>query len=172
MTRHETPPPCLIDRGWRADGKRAEAPVTEESAPGTYIVITASRTVYHVDIANDSASWRITRYPRVNSLLLDVEPLTGVLSFFFDVESGMGQIEWWKGNVADRDDRDRPYAGTVRATSRVMLILSLNPTTGEMETVRLLLDGLRRALRVVDSDDEFVGLLTVLVQHGRDGPLP
>lgn len=167
MTRNHTPPPPNDRTGW-ADGWPTGMPLTEESAPGTYIVITASRTVYQVEIADDIPLWTVTRYPRERSLLLDAEPLTGVQGFFFDAERGLGQIEWWKENIADRDDPDRAYAGTVRTTSRVMLILSLHATAGEAQTIRLLLDGLRSALAAFDSDDEFVDLLTSLVQHGHN----
>lgn len=168
MTRNHMPPHSNDHTRW-ADGWRMGMPLTEQSAPGTYIVITASRTKYHVQIADDVPFWTVTRYPRERFLLLDAEPLTGVLRFFVDAEGGLGQIEWWKENIADRDDPDRAYADTVRTTSRVMPILSLNATAGEAQTIRLLLDGLRSALEAVDSDDEFIDLLTFLVRHGHGG---
>ena len=169
MTPNDTPPPPPSGQTRWAHRGRTGLPLTEESAPGTYIVITASRTVYHVEIADNVPFWTVTRYPRERSLLLDAEPLTGVLRFFFDAERGLGQIEWWKENIADRDDPDRAYAGTVRTTSGVMLILSLNTTASEAQTIRLVLDGLRSALAAVDSDDEFIDLLTSLVRHGNGG---
>lgn len=118
----------MSDRSVRRDGSQLDSPLTEHSAPGSYFVITASRTIYQVEVlAGDSSS--ITRYPRVNSLLLGGEPLTGVRSFFFDPTSGLGQIQWWKPNVADRDRPDRHYAGTVRTTSAVLLMLRVHHTT-------------------------------------------
>lgn len=159
----------------------AAPPLTEQSEPGDYFVITASRTVYHVNIDDVRSPSTVSRYPYVNTLLLDGEPLTGVRSFFFDASSGMGQVEWWKTNVADYDRADRRYFGTVRTTSRVMLILSLRSTAEEAapsrrpETsaqVQLFLDGLRAALTVVDTDDDFVDLLTLLLEHGDRDPEP
>ncbi|WP_404474160.1 hypothetical protein [Microbacterium aerolatum] len=159
----------------------ATPPLTEQSEPGDYFVITASRAVYHVNIDDDRSPPTVTRYPYVNTLLLDGEPLTGVRSFFFDVASGMGQIEWCKTNVTDYDRSDRRYFGTVRTTSRVMLILSLRSTAEEAAPsrrpdtsarVELFLDGLRAALAVVDTDDDFVDLLTLLMEHGDRDPEP
>lgn len=153
----------------------AAPPLTERSVPGDYFVVTASRTVYHVNVDDVRSPSTVTRYPYVNTLLLDGEPLTGVRSFFFDTVSGMGQIEWWKTNVADYDRSDCRYFGTVRTTSRVMLILSLRSTAEEAAPsrrpdtsgrVQLFLDGLRAALTAVDTDDDFVDLLTLLMEHG------
>lgn len=159
----------------------AVPPLTEQSEPGDYFVITASRTVYHVNIDDVRSPSTVSRYPYVNALLLDGEPLTGVRSFFFDTASGLGQIEWWKTNVADYDRSDRRYFGTVRTTSRVMLILSLRSAAEEAAPshrpdtsaqVQLFLDGLRAALAVVDTDDDFVDLLTLLMEHGDHVPEP
>lgn len=159
----------------------AAPPLTEQSESGDYFVITASRTLYHVNIDDDLSPSTVTRYPHVNTLLLDGEPLTGVRSFFFDTSSGVGQIEWWKTNVADYDRSDRRYFGTVRTTSRVMLILSLRFTAEEAAPsrrpdtsarVQLFLDGLRAALTAIDTDDDFVDLLTLLMEHGDHVPEP
>jgi hypothetical protein len=172
-----TPATAVSDASVRADGFQPNRPLTEQSTPGVYLVITASRTLYLVEVVADDSSPMITRYPCGNSLPLDGEPLTGVRSFFFDPTSGLGQIEWWKRNVADRDYPDRPYFGTVRSSSRVMLILSVH-ATGEHEgsssrsekTAHLqsLLDGLQAALAAVELDDDLVELLTVFVRQGRD----
>lgn len=168
---------AVSDASVRADGYQPNRPLTEQSTPGIYLVITASRTLYHVEVVAGDSSSTITRYPCANSLTLDGESLTGVRSFFFDPMSGSGHIEWWKRNVADRDHPDRQYLGTIRSTSRVMLILSIHDT-GENEGsssrsentahIQTLLDGLHAALATVDLDDDFVELLTVLVRHGRD----
>lgn len=160
----------------RADRDQLDSPLTEHSAPGSYFVITASRTIYQVEVVAGDSSSTITRYPRANSLLLDGEPLTGVRSFFFDPTSGLGQIQWWKQNVADRDRPDSHYAGTVRTTSAVLLMLRVHHTTdgtalsnpADSTNTRLLLDGLRSALAAVELDEDFVELLTVLAQHGLD----
>jgi hypothetical protein len=150
--------------------------LTERSAPGNYFVITASRTVYRVDIDDDRGFSTVTRHPYANTLLLDGEPLTGVRAFSFDADSGVGRIEWWKTNPADYDYPDLPYVRTMRTTSRVMLILALRSGAGgpspsrrpdTRANVELLLDGLRTALAAVDSADDFVGVLTFLMKHGH-----
>lgn len=166
----------MSDRPVRPDGDQLDPPLTEHSAPGSYFVITASRTIYQVDVVAGDSSPTITRYPRANSLPLDGEPLTGVRSFFFDPTSGLGQIQWWKHNVADRDRPDRHYAGTVRTTSAVLLMLGIHHTTdgtaesnpADTTNTRLLLDGLRSGLAAVELDEDFVELLRMLAQHGLD----
>jgi len=153
-------------------------PLTERSAPGIYFVITASRTMYHVTV-EDLSSSTVIRYPRANKLLLDGEPLTGVRSFLFDADSGLGQIEWWKTDPADYDRPDLPYIGTVRTTSPVLLILSLTSTAEKpapsrrpdtRASVELFIDGMRTALAKVDSDADFADLMTFLLEHGHRIP--
>lgn len=170
----------MSDRPVRPDGHQLHPPLTEHSAPGSYFVITASRTIYQVEVVAGDSSATVTRYPRANSLLLDGEPLTGVRSFFFDPTSGLGQIQWWKQNVADRDRPDSPYAGTVRTTSAVLLMLCVHHTTdgtalsspaGSTYT-GLLLDGLRSALAAIELNEDFVELLRVLAQHGLNKSEP
>lgn len=150
-------------------------PLTERSAPGNYFVITASRTMYHVTV-EDLSSSTVIRYPRANKLLLDGEPLTGVRSFLFDADSGLGQIEWWKTNPADYDRPDLPYVGTVRTTSPVLLVLSLTSAAEQpapsrrpdtSASVERFLDGMRTALAKVDSDADFADLMTFLLEHGH-----
>lgn len=166
----------VIGEPLRADEHWLGTPLTERSTPGNYFVITASRTVYRVDIESDRAFLTVTRYPYANTLLLDGEPLTGVRAFHFDTDSGVGQIEWWKTNPADYDHPDLPYVGTKRTTSRVMLILALRssaekPAPSHRPDIRaeveLFLDGLRTALAAVDSADDFKDVLTFLMEHGH-----
>lgn len=161
----------------RTDGYQPNRPLTEKPTPGIYLVIIVSRTLYRVEVVAGDSSSTITRYLCANSLTLDGEPLTGVRNFFFDPMSGLGQIEWWKRKVADRDYPDCQYFGTVRSTSRVMLNLSVHDTeenegfsscSENTAHIHSLLDGLQAALATVDSDDDFVELLTVLVRHGRE----
>ncbi|MFD7871509.1 hypothetical protein ACFV3I_13555 [Microbacterium sp. NPDC059771] len=131
-----------------------------------------------MDIEDNSSS-TVTRYPRVNALLLDGDPLTGVRSFFFDAGSGLGHIEWWKANPADYDRPDLPYIGTVRTTSPVLLTLSLTSTAEQptpsrrpdtRASVELFIDGMRTALAKVESEADFADLMTFLLEHGYRTP--
>lgn len=161
----------------RASVDPLELPLTEHSQPGSYLVITASRTIYLIEVVTGDSSATITRYPRARSLLLDGEPLTGVRSFHFDPRSGLGQIVWWKENRADRDRPDEPYAGTVRTTSAVLLLLRVRRATEETRSrpadstdTEELVDGLSAALAASEPDEDFVELLRALAQHGCDSP--
>ena len=159
----------------RASVDPLELPLTEHSQPGSYLVITASRTIYLIEVVTGDSSATITRYPRTRSLLLDGEPLTGVRSFHFDPRSGLGQIVWWKENRADRDRPDEHYAGTVRTTSAVLLLLRVHRPTEETLSrpadstdTQELVDGLSAALAMSEREEDFVGLLRVLAQQGCD----
>ncbi|PYD01815.1 hypothetical protein B4U78_002900 [Microbacterium esteraromaticum] len=161
----------------RAGDDPLELPLTEHSPPGSYLVITASRTIYLIEVVAGDSSATITRYPRVRSLLLDGEPLTGVRSFHFDPRSGLGRIVWWKQNRADRDRPDEHYAGTVRTTSAVLLLLRVHRAAEKTRSrqadstdTQELVDGLSAALATSERDEDFVELLRVLAQHGRDSP--
>jgi hypothetical protein len=154
-----------------------ELPLTEQSPPGSYLVITASRTIYLIEVVTGDPSATIIRYPRIRSLLLDGEPLTGVRSFHFDPRSGLGQIVWWKENRADRDRPDQHYAGTVRTTSVVLLLLRVHGPSEETLSRRAdstdthdLVDGLSAALATSERDEDFVELLRLLAQRGCDRP--
>lgn len=161
----------------RACDDPLELPLTEHSPAGSYLVITASRTIYLIELVAGDASATITRYPRTRSLLLDGEPLTGVRSFHFDPRSGLGHIVWWKENRADRDRPDEHYAGTVRTTSPVLLLLRAHRPTQETRSrsadstdTEELVHRLSAAQAASELDEDFIEVLTVLVRHGRGDP--
>ncbi|BDV32245.1 hypothetical protein [Microbacterium terricola] len=108
------------------NGHGINTPLTEHSAPGVYIVITGSRTLYQVEIISHDALPVITRYPVVNGLLKDGTPLPGVSGFQFDATTGLGEIRWWKDDPNDYDRPDLTYAGTIRTTSRVLVIAQVS----------------------------------------------
>lgn len=162
-------------RSERAGDVPLELPLTENSPPGSYVVITASRTIYLIEVVTGDSSGTIIRYPRTRSLLLDGEPLTGVRRFHFDPRSGHGEIVWWKENHADRDLPDEHYAGTVRTTSAVLLLLRVHRPTDETLSrpadstdSQQVVDGLSAALAASDLDEDFAELLTAIARHGRD----
>lgn len=104
-------------------------PLTEQSDPGVYVVITASRSLYVVEVPGPALPPQVTRYPAQGPLLRDETPLPCVHGFVFDVESGIGQIPWWKDDPDDYDRPDQPYAGTIRTTNTVVFIARLGDRT-------------------------------------------
>lgn len=105
------------------------SPLTEQSDPGVYIVITASRSLYVAEIVSPDRVPQITRYPAHGSMLSDGTSLPGVQAFSFDVGTGVGKILWWKDFSVDYDRPDAPYAGTVRTTNTVIFIARLGDRT-------------------------------------------
>lgn len=109
--------------------------LNEQSAPGTYVVVTASRSVYEVNIG-ERGELTVIRRPILNKLLLDGEPLTGVSEISFTTRGGYGLIHWYKERREDYDDPDGPYAGTDRTTSRVVLIAEVPAGPVSIDTIR------------------------------------
>lgn len=107
----------------KRDQTMNELPLTEQSAAGTYYVITRSRSVYQI-VLNPDRQPQIVRYPAAGNVALhDGEPLTGVSAFSFDAVTGEGIIFWWKERPEDRKNPEGPYVGSRRRTSLVDLIL-------------------------------------------------
>lgn len=105
------------------------SPLTEQSDPGIYIVLTASRSLYIAEIISPDRPPQVTRHPARGALLRDGEPLPGVNAFYFDIETGVGKISWWKDDPADFDRPGQPYAGTVRTTNTVLFVARLGDRT-------------------------------------------
>lgn len=113
----------------RATPPRNDA-LTEHSPPGLYIVITASGTLYRVEITSHDRPVSVMRFPIVESLLRDGTWLPSVTGFRFDADTGVGEIRWWKDDPADYDRPDRPYSGTTRTTTRVQIIARIDTGVG------------------------------------------
>lgn len=92
-------------------------------------VLTSSGAIYLVDITNPDTPPRLTRHRAKGELLHDSSPLPGVHALRFDALTGIGRIEWWKDDPAHYDRPDLPSTGTIRATSRVLLIARLREAT-------------------------------------------
>lgn len=110
-----------------------EAPLTEHSPPGVYAVITASGTLYRVEISSDDRPVSIMRFPIIDSLLKDGTWLPVANSFRFDADTGMGEISWEKDDPASYDHPDLPYVGATRTTTRVHIIARIGNPTEERE---------------------------------------
>ena len=109
--------------------------LTETSAAGRYVVVTATKSVYEVTI--DSAGTpEVIRRPLLAGLLLDGQPMTGVFRFVFDSRTGVGRILWSKLDPADYDEPSEPYSGTARTTSRVLLIAELTDGSEALDVIR------------------------------------
>ncbi|WP_417374511.1 hypothetical protein [Glutamicibacter protophormiae] len=95
--------------------------------------------------------------------------MTGVEGFVFDAVTGFGEISWWKNDPSTRDHPTLPYAGTIRTTSQVVLVLhvDLDDTDQGSSLDAELMAAVRHALASLDSDTEFAELLTILTQHHR-----
>lgn len=109
--------------------------LTEKSAAGRYVVVTETKSVYEVTISAGE-TLEVIRRPLVAGLLLDGQPMTGVSSFYFDSGAGFGQICWTKLDPADYDNPSMPYAGTIRSTSRVILIAQVTGQSGLIDVIR------------------------------------
>lgn len=109
--------------------------LTDRSAVGTYVVVTASKSVYEVTISADHEP-EVIRRPLVSGLLLDGEPMTGVTRFDFDSRTGFGQIRWTKADPADYDDPSQPYTGTGRTTSRDLVIAEMAAAAESIDVIR------------------------------------
>lgn len=109
--------------------------LTEASAAGRYVVVTASKSVYDVTIA-DGVNPEIIRRPLLAGLLLDGLPMTGVSRFVFDSRAGYGRIAWGKLDPAEYDDPSSPYSGTARTTSRVLHIARVPEDTESIDAIR------------------------------------
>ena len=105
------------------------SPLTEQSDPGVYVVVTASRSLYLVDIVSPDCPPQVTRYPAQGALLADGEPLPGVDTVYFDVHTGVGKISWWKEHPGDYDRPGEPYVGTIRTTNTVAFVARLGDRT-------------------------------------------
>lgn len=101
-------------------------PLTQDSEPGTYVVGTASRTIYVVQITSPDLPPQVTRLPAQGELLNDGVPMPGVSGFSFDATTGLGEIHWWKDNPEHYDQPDKRYVGTTRTTNIVLLIVRLH----------------------------------------------
>jgi hypothetical protein len=134
--------------------------LTEHSDAGAYFLVTASRTVYLVEIVSPDRVPVVTRYPRRDALLGDGVPLPGVRGFRFDITTGEGVIHWWKDSASDHQVNVEHYSGTVRRTSAVLLIARLpfasaDPLSGlnNLPTREQLIAELRAAMLVLARGD-------------------
>lgn len=136
--------------------------LTEESAPGCYLVVTASQTVYVVRIADDR-ELSVVRRPIVHRLLLDGEPMSGVTGFDFDGATGVGSIRWTKLDPADYDYPDVPYMGTTRSTSPVLLVAKVRDDED-------FIDAIRSAVQATTDREVLHDILRTLVDAGTSQP--
>jgi|GEM_PF-2986579 len=97
--------------------------LTEQSPSGTFVVTTASRALYVVDIPSPDAVPSVTRHNPYVSLIRDDAPLPKAGTFSFNAATGVGQVQWRKDDPAERDvPPDATYMGTYRSTSQVHFI--------------------------------------------------
>lgn len=126
--------------------------LTETSARGRYVVVTAARTTYFVDVDPDQLV-RIVRHPLRAGLLHDGKPIPGVASVDFDTITGLGRLWWWKDNPLHYDPPGEPYLGTLRRTSTVRLIARVWPLGDATPLADTALLGAVAALDVGCNDD-------------------
>ncbi|GAA5037670.1 hypothetical protein ACFQRL_14205 [Microbacterium fluvii] len=153
----ETPPP---------DGRLLDAPLTQDSPPGTYLAVTRSGATYLFEI-RETAPPIVIRYPATGPLISDGEPLPGVNGFFFDHRTGLGEIRWWK---PDPTTRHHPpgtlYGGTTRTTSRVILTLRAHQgTAAEVVTAHKDLVDQLKAARNLEPTAAFQNLMSELLNQ-------
>lgn len=117
-----------------ATGNSVNAVLTPTSPPGIYVVVTASRTIYRVEVGGAGGD-RVTRIPSRDRLLLDGEPLTGVQDFYFDERTGAGRVLWQKQDPPTHDSTEASYGGTWRTTSAVLVVGRLMDHTENEELV-------------------------------------
>lgn len=118
------------------NGPRIVSRLTEQSPPGIYIVISAPRTVYRVEIASHDVPPTLVRYPPDAALLTDAIPVPRVQEFTFNLATGHGRIACWTAHRSEYQCTGEPHPDTVRNTSPVLLIARLrtSPATADIST--------------------------------------
>lgn len=98
----------------------------------------------------------------------DARPLPAVHGCHFNAQTGAGHIVFWKDDPADYDDPTAPYVGTVRATSRVLLVGRIRDSeaTDSVEAIRLLRE-LTALLK--DPSLDYAGLVLRLLTRREGG---
>ncbi|MBG0719237.1 hypothetical protein G3N18_14435 [Microbacterium sp. 2C] len=142
---------------------------SDQAPPGVRVVATASGALYFLDNSDPDRDPRVTRYPGpAAGALNDGQPLPGVHAYTFDVRTRIGEIFWWKDDPAQYDNPTLPYIGTVRATSRVLLIARLrNPDPAELPSTLALIRECLNAL-----SDPRLNSAIVIEQHDRHNEQP
>lgn len=143
---------------------------SDQAPPGVRVVATSSGAFYVLDNSDPDRCPRVTRYAgRAVGALNDGRPLPGVHGYVFNVRTRIGQISWWKDNPAHYENPALPYIGTLRATSRVLLIARLrDPDPAELPQTLALIHECLTAL-----SDPRVDPATLIERHdNRDEETP
>ncbi|MBM7826615.1 hypothetical protein [Microbacterium aurum] len=115
--------------------------VSDTSPPGVYLATTQSGAAYVIELMDPDRAPTVIRYHGdAHGKIHDTRSLPGVHGCRFNAQTGVGYIVWWKDSPAEYNDPTAPYVGTLRATSRVLLVGRIRDSaaTDSVEAVRLL----------------------------------